>query len=180
MEQKNLDIYGSAPIPWSRALERLEAGDGTSSWLATTRPDGRPHLTAVGGLWVDGKMYFTTGAGTRKGRNLAKNSNCVISVSLKGLDLVIEGVARKVTDRATLDRLAKEYAAQGWPATVSGDALTAAFSAPSAGPPPWDLYVVTAKTAFGVATAEPNGATRWRFKSEVTEGARKRGFAALV
>jgi hypothetical protein len=24
MEQKNLDIYGNEPIPWSRALEALE------------------------------------------------------------------------------------------------------------------------------------------------------------
>ena len=38
-------------------------------WLATTRPDGRPHLTAIGALWLDGKIYFTTGAGTRKGRD---------------------------------------------------------------------------------------------------------------
>ena len=42
-------------------------------------------------------------------------------------------------------------------------ALTAPYSAPSAGPPPWNVYVITPTTAFGVATAEPNGATRWRF-----------------
>jgi Pyridoxamine 5'-phosphate oxidase len=161
MEQKNLDIYGSPPIPWSRAQKLLDAGDVPPSWwLATTRPDGRPHLTAVGALWADGKVYFVTGPGTR---NLAKNPSCVLSASLKGLDLVIEGSARKVTDRATLDRLAKLYAAQGWPATVDGKAFTAPYSAPSAGPPPWDLYVLTAKTAFGVAGEEPYGATRWRF-----------------
>nr|MBA3644450.1 pyridoxamine 5'-phosphate oxidase family protein [Chloroflexia bacterium] len=37
------------------------------------------------------------------------------------------------------------------------------YSAPSAGPPPWHLYRFTLHTAFGVATAEPSGATRWRF-----------------
>jgi len=161
--QKNLDIYGDKPIPWSRALEQLDAGPDGTFWLATTRPDGRPHLTAVGALWVDGKIYFTTGAGTRKGRNLMENANCVISISLKGLDLVIEGSAVKVTDEETLRRLAKRYADQGWPAKVKDGALTAEYSASSAGPPPWDLYVVTPSTAFGVATAEPNGATRWRF-----------------
>jgi hypothetical protein len=164
MEQKNLDIYGSPPIPWSRAQEQLDKGDAPPSWwLATARPDGRPHLTAVGALWVDGKLYFVTGSGTRKGRNLAKRPDCVLSASLKGLDLVIQGTARKVTDKATLERLAKLYAAQGWPATVEGQAFTAPYSAPSAGPPPWDLYVLSAKTAFGVASAEPHGATRWRF-----------------
>lgn len=163
MEQKNLTIYGEKPIPWSRALEALDAGLEANYWLATTRPDGRAHLAGVGVFWFDGKFYFTTGAGTRKGRNLAKNPNCVISVSLKGLDLVVEGSAVKVTDDATLRRLAKIAADQGWPATVSDGAFTAPYSAPSAGPPPWDLYVVTPTTAFGVATAAPNGATRWRF-----------------
>ena len=48
---------------------------------------------------------------------------------------------------------------------VEGDAFTAPYSAPSAGPPPWDLYEFTPKTAFGVATAEPYGATRWHFQT---------------
>ena len=42
-------------------------------------------------------------------------------------------------------------------------AFTAPYSAPSAGPPPWYLYRLTFDTVFGVATAEPYGATRWRF-----------------
>lgn len=51
----------------------------------------------------------------------------------------------------------------GWPCAVEGDAITAPYSAPSAGPPPWYLYRIRVHTAFGVATAEPSGATRWRF-----------------
>jgi len=163
VEQKNLDIYGDEPIPWSRALEQLDAGARGTYWLATTRPDGRPHVAGVGALWVDGRIYFVTGAGTRKGRNLAQNARCVFSISLEGLDLVIEGEAIKVTDEPTLRDLAKRYVDQGWPARVSNGALTAAYSAPSAGPPPWDLYVFTPTTAFGVASVEPTGATRWRF-----------------
>jgi hypothetical protein len=46
---------------------------------------------------------------------------------------------------------------------VQGGAFTYEYSAPSAGPPPWYLYALTPATAFGVATAEPHGATRWRF-----------------
>jgi hypothetical protein len=49
------------------------------------------------------------------------------------------------------------------PAQVEGEAFTAPFGAPSAGPPPWHLYRFTFHTAVGVATAEPHGATRWRF-----------------
>jgi hypothetical protein len=112
---------------------------------------------------VDGKVYLVSGAATRKSRNLSANPNCAVSVSLPGLDLVIEGKVARVTDEATLVRLAERYAAQGWPATVENGALTAPYSAPSAGPPPWDLYAITPVTAFGVASAEPHGATRWRF-----------------
>jgi hypothetical protein len=172
MEQKNLDIYGNAPIPWSRALEALETapakpedpGGPKTYWLATIRPDKRPHVAGVGAIWLDGRFYFTSGAGTRKSQNLAENPNCVISVALRGLDLVVEGRARMVTDEPTLQRLARHYAAQGWPATVSNGALTAPFSAPSAGPAPWNLCVMTPSTAVGVATIEPYGATRWRFE----------------
>ena len=164
MKPKNLDIYGDAPIPWSRALAHLEAGSAQSYWLATVRPSGRPHVAAVGALWIDGKFYFTSGPETRKSRNLAENPNCVFSVSLPDLDLIVEGTAARVTDDATLQRIAERYGAQGWPARARDGALTAEYSAPSAGPPPWYLYVVTPMTAFGVATAPPHGATRWKFE----------------
>jgi hypothetical protein len=68
-----------------------------------------------------------------------------------------------VTDAETLERLAKIYVAGGWPAEVRDGAFVAPFSAPSAGPPPWDLYEVTPVSATGVASSEPDGATRWLF-----------------
>ena len=164
MQQTNLDIYGDEPIPWSRALDQLQDDSIRKTyWLATVRPDGRPHVAGVGALWLDGTFYFTSGERTRKSRNLAENPNCVVSVTLPDLDLVIEGSATPVTDSATLQRVAERYAAQGWPASVGDSAITAPYSAPSAGPPPWRLYAVTPSTAFGVATAEPYGAMRWRF-----------------
>jgi hypothetical protein len=164
MDQKNLDMYGYPPLPWSRATEQLaNAGEKTTYFLATIHPDGRPNVAGVGALWVDDRFYFTSGDSTRKSRNLAENNAAVLSVALPNLDLVVEGTTRKVTDDETLKRLAERYAAQGWPATVESDALTAPYSAPSAGPAPWYLYEFTPKTAFGVATAEPYGATRWRF-----------------
>jgi pyridoxine/pyridoxamine 5'-phosphate oxidase len=170
MQTKNLDIYGSGPIPWSRALDHLTVKDATgedapprTTWLSTVGPDGNPHTTGVGALWLDDRFYFTSGPKTRKSQNLARNPNCVISVALADLDLVVEGTAAKVTDDATLERLAEAFRAQGWPATVKDGALTAEYSAPSAGPPPWYLYEMTPKTAFGVATKPPFGGTRWRF-----------------
>jgi hypothetical protein len=132
-------------------------------FLGTSGPDGRPHAAGIGPAWVDGDLYFTSGAGTRKSRHLAANPACTVSARLEGIDLVLEGEAHLVTDPATLERLADVYRSGGWPAEVAGDAFTAPFSAPSAGPPPWRLYRLTIHTAFGVASAEPHGATRWRF-----------------
>ena len=164
---KNLDRYGSDALPWSRPRDLLAAGPpqpGTSFFLGTSRPDGQPHAASVGALWLDGDLYFTSGPETRKSRNLAANPVCTIAVGLEGIDLVLEGEATRVTDRPTLERVAGLYRDVGWPAEVEGDAFTAPFSAPSAGPPPWHLFHFTFHTAFGVATAEPNGATRWRFE----------------
>jgi hypothetical protein len=164
METRNLDRYGNEPIPWSRVEKQLDTEtDHRTYWLATTGPDGRPHVAGVGARWSGGKFYFVSGGGTRKSRNVAADPRCALSVTLPDIDLVVEGTATRVTDPATLDRLAKLYAAQGWPAEAHDGALVAPYSAPSAGPPPWNLYELTPVTATGVATAEPHGATRWQF-----------------
>ena len=168
VEMTNLDRYGSPPLPWSRPRDLLATAALPDSgpltfFLGTSRPDGRPHAAGVGAVWSGGDLYFPSGPGTRKTRNLAANPACTISVKLEGIDLVLEGEATRVTDGATLEQLAGLYRAVGWPAEVDGEALTAPFSAPSAGPPPWHLYRFRFHTAVGVATAEPHGATRWRF-----------------
>jgi hypothetical protein len=165
MEAKNLDIYGHESIPWSRAREALSAnrGPGVTHFLGTVRPDGRPHAAGVGAIWADDTLWFVTGPRTRKARNLAANPACTISARLPGIDLVLEGSAERVTDAGTLERIAAVYREVGWPAEVEGDDFTAPYSAPSAGPPPWNLYRFRLDTAFGVAGEEPFGATRWRF-----------------
>ncbi|MDP9374712.1 MAG: pyridoxamine 5'-phosphate oxidase family protein [Chloroflexota bacterium] len=162
----NLDRYGFPALPWDRPRDLLAAGTPRPDvpfFLGTAGPDGRPHAAGIGALWLDGDLYFTSGPGTRKARNLAANPACTIAARLEGIDLVLEGEATRVAERPTLERVAGLYRAGGWPAEVAGDAFRAPFSAPSAGPPPWHLYRFTFHTAFGVATAEPYGATRWRF-----------------
>ena len=165
MKVKNLaDLYKLEPLEWKRAERQLLDTSGhRTCWLATVDPDGKPHVTGVGGLWVDGKMYFTSGPGARKSRNLAGNPKVAISVALGDMDLTIEGTARKVTDEATVADLAERYAAQGWPAHAEGTVIVAEYSAPAAGPSPWELYVVEPTRAVGTATDEPHGATRWDF-----------------
>ena len=166
-QTKNLDRYGFAELEWSRAHDALAAPPTAelTHFLGTCRPDGTPHAAGVGAQWLDGDLYFTSSPDARKARDLAVNPACTISVRLPGIDLVLEGTARRVTDPATLEQVASGYRDGGWPAEVSGDALTAPFSAPSAGPPPWQVYRFVFDTVVGVATSEPNGATRWRFEN---------------
>ena len=82
---------------------------------------------------------------------------------LRGIDLVLEGEAHRVTDSATLERLAAVYRMSGWPAEVERRRVHGPVQRAQRGPPALDLYRLTLHTAVGVATAEPHGATRWDF-----------------
>ena len=176
MEATNLaDLYHLPLMDWAPIEARLAHGmtqaPGTGGperhtcWLATIDPDGRPHVTGIGAIWLDGAFWFETGRSTRKGKNLARDPRCSLSVAAHDFDLVVDGEAHVVTDPAAVAKLASLWAAEGWPARVdeTGQALTADFSAPSAGPPPWFVYRLTAAVATALLTVDPGGATRWRF-----------------
>src|ERR1051325_6407895 len=99
VETTNLDRYGNAVLPWSRARDLLVASPTRSDitfFLGTVRPDGRPHAAGVGALWLDGDFFITAGPATRKARNLETNSACTLSVRLEGIDLILEGEASRV------------------------------------------------------------------------------------
>jgi len=176
MEATNLaDLYGSPLLDWSRIEARLREGlsqapgtggpDRHTCWLATINADGSPHVTGIGALWAEGCFWFETGKKSRKGRNLARDPRCTLSTAAQEFDLVVTGEATLVTDPATVAGLAERWAAAGWPARAddTGLALTAEYSAPSAGPPPWHVYRLTPRTATAVGTVGLGGATRWRF-----------------
>ena len=176
MEACNLaELYDLDTLDWEPIAARLDAGvdqapgaggpDRHTCWLATIDADGSPHVTGIGAMWVDGTFWFETGRTTRKGRNLARDPRCTISVATADFDLVVEGEAEVVTDPDTVAAMAERWADDGWPAEVdeSGTALTAPFSAPSAGKPPWHVYRVRPRRATALGTTEPGGATTWTF-----------------
>ncbi len=102
---------GTQPTTWAAAREVLEASQ--LSWISTVRADGRPHVTPLVAVWLDGALHFTTGATEQKGVNLTTNPNVVLTTGCntwdQGLDVMVEGEARRVTDRATLERLAAAW-----------------------------------------------------------------------
>jgi hypothetical protein len=176
MEAKNLaELYDLPLVDWSTIEAGLDAGftqapgtggpDRHTCWLTTIDPDGRPHVTGVGGFWRDGSWWIVTGRSSRKGRNMERDPRCTMSVALRRFDVVVEGNAVLVTDPDVVAGIATVAADDGWPAEPdeSGTAITAPFSAPSAGPPPWHVYRIEPTAAMALVTEEPGGATRWTF-----------------
>ena len=137
--------------------------DRHSTWLSTINPDGSPHLSGLGSVWLRDQFWFETGRTSRKGRNLERDPRCALSLALPDFDLTINGRAELITDPELVAELAAVWAADGWPAEPdqSGTAITAPFSAPSAGNPPWHLYRITSplqsRSALSNPAAPPDG-----------------------
>src|SRR5581483_3476747 len=94
--------------PWKWAADRLRRS--RQYWIATTRPDGAPHLMIVWGVWLDDSFWFSTGAASRKARNLAANPGCAIGTDDAGEAVVMEGTGEPLaTEHAESDSFAAAY-----------------------------------------------------------------------
>ena len=86
-----------------------------ANWKALRQLSRRQQIAAV---WLDGAVHFTTGEGERKAKNLARNPHCIVTTGyrdLKGLDMVVEGKAARVTTAPALRGLAEAYRRKyGW------------------------------------------------------------------
>jgi general stress protein 26 len=109
---------GASATAWADVLRTIQ--DAELFWISTVRSDGRPHVTPLPVVWHDGAAYFCTGAEEQKGVNLTRNPHCVLTTGNNdwktGLDVVIEGPARRVTDDSLLRRLA-----DAWESKYGGD-----------------------------------------------------------
>ncbi|MCC6857905.1 MAG: pyridoxamine 5'-phosphate oxidase family protein [Bryobacterales bacterium] len=79
-------------LPWSYVDQRMSAS--RNYWIATTRPGGRPHAMPVWGVWLDGRLYFSTDHDSLKSRNL--RGNPAVAVHLESGDdvVILEGAAQ--------------------------------------------------------------------------------------
>ena len=106
---------GATPTPWAAGVEQLRAAD--TYWLSTVRPDGRPHVTPLIGVWHDDALWFFTGRDERKALNLAVNPSCALTTGRcdladGALDVVLEGRAELISDEAELEPVASAVAAK--------------------------------------------------------------------
>jgi general stress protein 26 len=138
---------GAGLLPWSFVEEHMVKS--RNYWIGSAKPDGRPHVAPVWGLWHAGAFYFSTGSASQKGRNIA--ANAAITVNLESGDdvVILEGIAEKVSDKALLTALDKDYKQKyGFPMQNPG------------GP----IYNLKVQRAFAWREGDfPSSATRWIF-----------------
>ena len=140
---------GKGLLPWSWAVERLAQARGY--WLATTRPDGRPHLAVIWGVWLSNRFYFGTSSDSRKGLNLAANPHCAICPEQTAEAIIVEGIAERITDLAIIERFREAYAAK-----YAEEIDTQLF-------PAYSVRPLVAFATLSDAEDFPVTATRWRF-----------------
>jgi nitroimidazol reductase NimA-like FMN-containing flavoprotein (pyridoxamine 5'-phosphate oxidase superfamily) len=154
---------GADPTEWTDGRRDLQSAE--IYWLTTVRSEGRPHVTPLLAIWLNASLYFCTGSNERKAKNLAQNPCCILTTGcnrLEGLDLVVEGEATKVSDRAELALVADTYESK----------YGSHFTAPEGN---WFglgdtirrnevvVYRVAPTTAFGFGKGASSSQTRWKF-----------------
>ena len=153
-------------VGWAETSQILQ--DAELFWICTVRADGRPHVTPVVAVWVDGMVSFSTGAEEQKFLNLRANPHVVMITGCnswdRGIDVVVEGEAVQVTDDAELGKLAAAFTAKWdgrWQFAVGGGGFRDPGS--DAGPSQAQVFAVTPAKVFAHAKGDPFGATRHKF-----------------
>jgi nitroimidazol reductase NimA-like FMN-containing flavoprotein (pyridoxamine 5'-phosphate oxidase superfamily) len=165
--QERFSSPDATAMPWDAAEAVLR--DAEIYWVTTVRPDGRPHVTPLVAVWLDGALFFCTGDDERKARNLRGNTSCVMTTGCNafrsGTDVVLEGEATNVTDDAMLQRVADALLAKyDWPYRVKNGALEE-VGRPDEGESRGVAIVfrVTPSTIFAYGRGTSFSATRYRF-----------------
>lgn len=139
----------SAPrLPWAWAEERLAASH--NYWVSTIGRGGRPHAMPVWGVWLGGRLLFSTGARSRKARNLAADARCTITTEHADEAVIVEGVASIVRPTELEQFLAAYQAKYDW--DMSGND----------GP----IFAIAPRVVFAFAElpdSAPGRPTRWEF-----------------
>jgi hypothetical protein len=143
---------GTGLLSWSWARERLERSH--DYWVATTWPDGRPHVMPVWGVWAEEALWFSSSLGSRKARNLAANPHCVLTTDNAKEPVVLEGDAELERDLPTIESFVAWINAK-YDTDYSVDFFDPASNACFRVRPTW---------AFGLTEGDFTGSpTRWRF-----------------
>jgi hypothetical protein len=137
---------GAGLIDWATVEAQLASA--RTYWIATTRPDGRPHVAPVWGVWVEGALYFGTHDASRKGRNLQAAPHAVVHLESGDEVVIVEGIVGRAAGEAVM--LASERYAAKYDLPEGLGVASALALRPS-------LALAWREQDF------PGSATRWRF-----------------
>ena len=142
-------------LPWKWAEDRLSKS--RQYWIATTRPDRRPHVMVVWALWLDGFLYFSTGSKSVKARNLAKNPHCTMCTEKADEAVILEGKVETEKDVERIREFLRLYEKKyKWDMSSMADDLLKLKE---------PVLRLRPKTAFGLAEKTfATSATRWIFE----------------
>jgi len=122
--QRELPTTEKGLLPWKWAEARLKKS--RQFWIATVRPDSRPHVMVVWALWLDGVLYFSTGRNSRKAKNLAANRHCTMCTEDAGEAVILEGTVENEKNVSQIRRFIRLYEKKyRWPLGEMADDLIA-------------------------------------------------------
>jgi hypothetical protein len=153
-----------AVLPWAEAEKRLASQ--RYYWMATVGLGDQPQVRPVLAVRLGSAMYSTSKPTARKARNLESNPRCSLVADSGDIHLVVEGVATSVSDPRTLDAVAAAYRQKyDWPVVVERGLFDAPYGAPTAGPPPYQVFEVQPTAVFAFVAGGDFGpaSTRWLF-----------------
>ncbi|MFN8559829.1 MAG: pyridoxamine 5'-phosphate oxidase family protein [Dehalococcoidia bacterium] len=101
------EIDPERALTWQWVTEQIAAS--RNYWVASTRPDGRPHVMPVWGLWLDDAFLFSTDPRSRKGRNIAARPEIVVHLESGDDVVILDGRAEPASDSALLARYTDAY-----------------------------------------------------------------------
>ena len=141
-------------LPWKWAEDRLKKS--RQYWVATTRPNGRPHVMVVWALWMNNVLYFSTGKESVKARNLAKNPNCTMCTENAAEAVILEGKVETEKNvhviREFIQRYEKKY---DWTLGEMAEGLLSLKD---------PVFLLKPKVGFGLWEKKfATSATRWLF-----------------
>jgi len=78
-------------LDWAVVAAELETA--SQYWMATTRPDGRPHVVPRWGVWLNNSLWYDGAPTTTHATNLRTNGHCVLHLEDGWRAVIVEGVS---------------------------------------------------------------------------------------
>ena len=154
---------GASALGWDEVRAMIERAE--LFWITTVRSDHRPHVTPLVAVWHEGALHFSTGTQEQKTLNLDANPDVALTTGTnewnRGVDVIIEGRADRVTDHDRLTALAAAWRTK-WDGRWTFHVAAGGFTHAEGDKDLVAVYAVQPTRAFAFGKA-PASQTTYRF-----------------